>query len=53
MIEIYDAVGRKVLQKTLRGNKNSLDISRQAAGMYTLKIKIGNEVHYTKIVVTK
>jgi predicted RNA binding protein with dsRBD fold (UPF0201 family) len=52
-VEIYDAVGRKVYEQQLNGNKNTLNLQKQAAGMYTLKIQIGAQNYYTKVVLSQ
>jgi hypothetical protein len=51
-VEIYDAVGRKVYEQQLNGNKNTLNLQKQAAGMYTLKIQVGAQHYYTKILIS-
>ena len=48
-VEIYDAVGRKVHEQQLNGDKNTLNLQEQAAGMYTLKIQVGAQNYYTKV----
>jgi PKD repeat protein len=52
-LEIYDAVGRKVYEQQLNSSKNTLNLRRQAAGMYTLKIQVGAQNYYTKIIISQ
>jgi hypothetical protein len=52
-VEIYDAVGRKVYEQQLNGNKNTLNLQKQATGMYTLKIQVGAQNYYTKVVISQ
>ncbi len=52
-VEVFDVVGRSVLNEILAGNKNNVDISRQASGVYTLKLKVDGQTLYSRIVVSK
>ncbi len=49
-VEVFDAVGRKVHEQTLNHNKTTLNLQQYAAGMYTLKIQVGTQHYYTKII---
>jgi hypothetical protein len=49
-IAIFDSSGKTVVQVGSLSAENSLDISRQADGIYFLKIKVGDEVSTWKII---
>ena len=44
---------RKVYEQQLNGNKNTLNLQKQAAGMYTLKIQVGAQNYYTKVIISQ
>ena len=51
MVEVFDAVGRKVKEQRLNGKYDLINLQEQAAGIYSLKIQMDNQCFYTKIVV--
>ena len=50
-VEVFDAVGKKVYEEALNSNRNTLNLQEQTAGMYTLKIQIGTQHYYTKVII--
>ncbi|MCP4440534.1 MAG: T9SS type A sorting domain-containing protein [Aureispira sp.] len=50
-VEVFDAIGREVHREIIKGNKKTLSLQGQASGIYTLKLKIGNQCYYTKITI--
>ncbi|MBL4648743.1 MAG: T9SS type A sorting domain-containing protein [Aureispira sp.] len=51
IVEVFDAVGRKVHKEQLSTNKNTLNLQEQATGIYTLKIQVGSQSYYTKTII--
>ncbi|MDR1764058.1 MAG: T9SS type A sorting domain-containing protein [Dysgonamonadaceae bacterium] len=49
-ITIYDSAGKVVSRKASISRENSFDISRQANGIYIMKIRIGDDVSTWKII---
>jgi len=49
-LEVFDAIGQKVLVKTLNSNKEAFDISDQPSGIYTIKITSHGKSFYTRVV---
>jgi hypothetical protein len=50
-VEVFDAVGRKVHEEALNSNRNTLNLQEQTTGIYTLKIQIGAQYYYTKVII--
>lgn len=50
-VELFDNLGRVILQVTLNGPDPSLDISRIPAGLYVLKIKVNEQETYQKVLI--
>jgi len=54
-IEIYDAVGHRLLLDTFSGNQlnKQLDLSNQPAGLYWIKVSVGERIASRRIVVQR
>lgn len=50
-VELFDNLGRVVLQATLKRSDPSLDISKIPAGLYVLKIKVNEQETYQKVLI--
>ncbi len=49
---IYDLQGKRILQETLRKEKNSINVSTLKAGMYIMRV-IGSEIHKSQLITIK
>ena len=47
---VFDIKGREVLNKQIRSNKEQVDLSKEASGIYFLKIKTDNDTIEYKII---
>lgn len=50
-VALFDVVGRVIIPTTLKGPYDSLDVSTIPAGLYLLKIKIGEQETYQKLMI--
>jgi hypothetical protein len=50
-IELYDALGRKIMEKVFYGKQTEIDFSALAAGNYSLNIKCRDAAQITKQIV--
>lgn len=51
LVEVFDALGRVVYKEELSSNKNTLNLQEQAKGVYTLRIQVGVQYYYRKVVI--
>lgn len=50
-VEVFDGLGRKVHEEELSSSRNTLNFEPKAVGAYILKIQIGSESYYTKVMI--
>ena len=51
VVEVFDAVGRKVNEAELSRTKNTLNLQAQTPGIYNLRIQAGSRYYYTKVII--
>ncbi len=49
VLTVTDSRGRSVLERTTRGRQTQLDLSRQPAGLYLLRVRVGDRQTVRKI----
>ena len=50
-IEVYDITGKLVMQQNINANNATIDLTKKAKGIYTLKSYNGNNVSVSKLIV--
>jgi hypothetical protein len=52
-VEVFNMVGKRVLQQAINGSTTMLDLSNIAAGMYSVRLSANGYVHQERVAVVR